>query len=165
MYRSISKMTMSKVTFDIESQNYRKNVMKWFYSIETNYNPKQHEVGESHYAIKTNMPPFKDMVIDYTYVNGKSAVVLQYPASSVAKARGIKPTIKIYYPKHVEEAFHDYDETGKYMYSAKVDDIFWFYEERFRGLRAEFGGVITSFGMDMSMPFLSQQDWKECELA
>lgn len=52
-------------------------------------------------------------------------VILQYPSSSVAQAM---PTIKVYYPKHVEKSFHDYDETGKYMYAAKVDDTFWFLE-------------------------------------
>ena len=48
--------------------------------------------------------------------------------SSVAQAMHTKPTIKVYYPKHVEKSFHDYDETGKYMYAAKVDDTFWFFK-------------------------------------
>lgn len=52
-------------------------------------------------------------------------------------------TIKVYYPKHVEKSFHDYDETGKYMYAAKVDDTFWFFEERISGMPASFGGINT----------------------
>lgn len=36
--------------------------------------------------------------------------------SSVRAQITDKPTIKVYYPKHVEKSFHDYDETGKYMY-------------------------------------------------
>lgn len=74
------------------------------YNIE---HKNKHEVGESNYSI-----------VDLTRVNGKVAVILQYPSSSVAQAMH---TIKVYYPKHVEKSFHDYDETGKYMYAAKVD--------------------------------------------
>lgn len=36
------------------------------------------------------------------------------------------------------------------MYAAKVDDTFWFFEERISGMPASFGGINTSFGMDMS---------------
>lgn len=111
------------------------------------------------------------MIVDLTRVNGKVAVILQYPSSSVAQAMHTKPTIKVYYPKHVEKSFHDYDETGKYMYAAKVDDTFWFFEERISGIPASFGGINTSFGipasfggMDMSMPFLEQQNWEEYDM-
>ena len=97
--------------------------------------------------------------------SGKVAVILQYPSSSVAQAMHTKPTIKVYYPKHVEKSFHDYDETGKYMYAAKVDDTFWFFEERISGMPASFGGINTSFGMDMTMPFLEQQNWEEYDMS
>lgn len=93
--------------------------------------------------------------IEYKNYAMKVAVILQYPSSSVAQAMHTKPT----YPKHVEKSFHDYDETGKYMYAAKVDDTFWFFEERISGMPASFGGINTSFGMDMTMPFLEQQNW------
>ena len=82
------------------------------------------------------------MIVDLTRVNGK-----------VAQA------------KHVEKSFHDYDETGKYMYAAKVDDTFWFFEERISGMPASFGGINTSFGMDMTMPFLEQQNWEEYDMS
>lgn len=39
------------------------------------------------------------------------------------------------------------------MYAAKVDDTFWFFEERISGMPASFGGINTSFGME---PFLEQ---------
>lgn len=132
--------------------------MEWFYSIETDFDPDKHEVGESNYSIIVNTAPFKSMIVDLTRVNGKVAVILQYPSSSVAQAMHTKSTIKVYYPKHVEKSFHDYDETGKYMYAAKVDDTFWFFEERISGIN-------TSFGMDMSMPFLEQQNWEEYDMS
>lgn len=91
---------MSNQKYNIEHKNYAMKVMEWFYSIETDFDPDKHEVGESNYSI---------------------VVILQYPSSSVAQAMHTKPTIKVYYPKHVEKSFHDYDETGKYMYAAKED--------------------------------------------
>ena len=132
---------MSKQEYNIEHKNYAMKVMEWFYSIETDFDPDKHEVGESNYSI---------------------VVILQYPSSSVAQAMH---TIKVYYPKHVEKSFHDYDETGKYMYAAKVDDTFWFFEERISGMPASFGGINTSFGMDMTMPFLEQQNWEEYDMS
>lgn len=44
------------------------------------------------------------------------------------------------------------------MYAAKVDDTFWFFEERISGIN-------TSFGMDMTMPFLEQQNWEEYDMS
>ena len=137
---------MSKQKYNIEHKNYAMKVMEWFYSIETDFDPDKHEVGESNYSIVVNTAPFKSMIVDLTRVNGKVAVILQYPSSSVAQAMHTKSTIKVYYPKHVEKSFHDYDETGKYMYAAKVDDTFWFFEERISGMPASFGGINTSFG-------------------
>lgn len=156
---------MSKQKYNIEHKNYAMKVMEWFYSIETDFDPDKHEVGESNYSIIVNTAPFKSMIVDLTRVNGKVAVILQYPSSSVAQAMHTKPTIKVYYPKHVEKSFHDYDETGKYMYAAKVDDTFWFFEERISGMPASFGGINTSFGMDMTMPFLEQQNWEEYDMS
>lgn len=148
---------MSKQKYNIEHKNYAMKVMEWFYSIETDFDPDKHEVGESNYSIIVNTAPFKSMIVDLTRVNDKVAVILQYPSS--AQAMHTKSTIKVYYPKHVEKSFHDYDETGKYMYAAKVDDTFWFFEERISGMPASFGN--TSFGMDMTMPFLEQQNWED----
>ena len=45
------------------------------------------------------------------------------------------------------------------MYAAKVDDTFWFFEERISGMPASFGG------MDMTMPFLEQQNWEEYDMS
>lgn len=39
----------------------------------------------------------------------------------------------------------------------------WFYEERISGMPASFGGINTSFGMDM--PFLEQQNWEEYDMS
>lgn len=97
---------MSKQKYNIEHKNYAMKVMEWFYSIKTDFDPDKHEVGESNYSIVVNTAPFKSMIVDLTRVNGK-----------VAQAMHTKPTIKVYYPKHVEKSFHDYDETGKYMYA------------------------------------------------
>lgn len=47
------------------------------------------------------------------------------------------------------------------MYAAKVDDTFWFFEERISGMPASFGGINTSFGM----PFLEQQNWEEYDMS
>lgn len=113
---------MSKQKYNIEHKNYAMKVMEWFYSIETDFDPDKHEVGESNYSIVVNTAPFKSMIVDLTRVNGKVAVILQYPSSSVAQAMHTKPTIKVYYPKHVEKSFHDYDETGSLMKDATV----WF---------------------------------------
>lgn len=150
---------------NIEHKNYAMKVMEWFYSIETDFDPDKHKVGESNYSIVVNTAPFKSMIVDLTRVNGKVAVILQYPSSSVAQAMHTKPTIKVYYPKHVEKSFHDYDETGNYMYAAKVDDTFWFFGERISGTPTSFGGLNTSFGMDMTMPFLEQQNWEEYDMS
>lgn len=96
------------------------------------------------------------MIVDLTRVNGKVAVILQYPSSSVAHYQSLLSKAR---------RVHDYDETGKYMYAAKVDDTFWFFEERISGMPASFGGINTSFGMDMTMPFLEQQNWEEYDMS
>ena len=77
---------MSKQKYNIEHKNYAMKVMEWFYSIETDFDPDKHEVGESNYSIVVNTAPFKSMIVDLTRVNGKVAVILQYPSSSVAQA-------------------------------------------------------------------------------
>lgn len=38
---------MSKQKYNIEHKNYAMKVMEWFYSIETDFDPDKHEVGES----------------------------------------------------------------------------------------------------------------------
>lgn len=75
---------MSKQKYNVEHKNYAMKVMEWFYSIETNFDPDKHDVGESNYSIVVNTAPFKSMIIDLTRVNGKVAVILQ--SSSVAQA-------------------------------------------------------------------------------
>lgn len=77
---------MSKQKYNIEHKNYAMKVMEWFYSIETDFDPDKDEVGESNYSIVVNTAPFKSMIVDLTRVNGKVAVILQYPSSSVAQA-------------------------------------------------------------------------------
>ena len=52
---------MSKQKYNIEHKNYAMKVMEWFYSIETDFDPDKHEVGESNYSIVVNTAPFKSM--------------------------------------------------------------------------------------------------------
>ena len=85
---------MSKQKYNIEHKNYAMKVMEWFYSIETDFDPDKHEVGESNYSIVVNTAPFKSMIVDLTRVNGKVAVILQYPSSSVAKQCTLSPLSK-----------------------------------------------------------------------
>lgn len=145
--------------FDYESRNYAKNMLTWLFSLES-YNATKHEVGEVYHSITTNLLPLPQLMVTLTEVNGKRAVILQLPA-----IEGLIPehTTFIYFPEVVEVSYHDYDEYGKYMFSARVDNKFWFYEERFQGVPAASGGVMTNFGMDMTMPFLDQQDFKVLE--
>lgn len=133
--------------FDYESRNYAKNMLTWLFSLES-YDATKHEVGEVYYSITTNLLP--QLMVTLTEVDGKRAVILQLPA-----IKGLIPehTIFIYFPEVVEVSYHDY---GKYML---VDNKFWFYEERFQGVPAASGGVMTDFGM----PFLDQQDFKVLE--
>lgn len=59
---------MSKQKYNIEYKNYAMKVMEWFYSIETDFDPDKHEVGESNYSIVVNTAPFKSMIVDLTRV-------------------------------------------------------------------------------------------------
>lgn len=69
---------MSKQKYNIEHKNYAMKVMEWFYSIETDFDPDKHEVGESNYSIIVNTAPFKSMIVDLTRVNDKVAVILHH---------------------------------------------------------------------------------------
>lgn len=144
--------------FNCESPKYGDNMLEWITSIKENFNADKHEVGESSTFIHTNLRPLKDLVVDVASVNGKRAIIFQYPTSSVAKTMGITPIIKVYYPKKVEIASYDYNEYGKAMTTIKVDNLFWAYEEKLQSM-----GVTSSFGMDMDMPFLDQQHFRVLE--
>lgn len=50
---------MSKQKYNIEHKNYAMKVMEWFYSIETDFDPDKHEVGESNYSIAVILLPSK----------------------------------------------------------------------------------------------------------
>lgn len=144
--------------FNCESPKYGDNMLEWIKSIKEDFNADKHEVGESSTFIHTTLFPLKGIVVDVTTVNSKRAVIFQYPTSSVAKAMGITPIIKVYYPKKVEIASYDYNEHGKAMTTIRVDNLFWAYEEKLQSL-----GVTASFGMDMDMPFLDQQNFRVLE--
>lgn len=60
-----------------------------------------------------------------------------------------------YHPKKIEVAKKSKAVDGKDMISFKVDDTFWFYEERI-----PFNPLYANFGMDMDYAFLKQQDWE-----
>lgn len=62
---------MSKQKYNIEHKNYAMKVIEWFYSIETDFDPDKHEVGESNYSIVVNTAPFKSMIVDLTRGNGR----------------------------------------------------------------------------------------------
>ena len=130
---------------------------RWFNELPKFEKGKDH-VGESYYGIVTNLPP-APMVVDLTEVNGKTAIIFQYPTSSFAKEHNVIPDIRIYYPDKIQTSFRDYD-SGKYMFSAKVDDKFWFFDERIKSSPVQ----TSMFGMDMTMPFLNQQEWEDYEV-
>lgn len=131
---------------NINSKDYQEKVENWINELQDI--TSEQISWDSYYTIKVSLPPFKDLVIDITRVNDKPAVVF-YRRGSFLKA---------YFYKELKEAFKDYDADGKYMFCANVDNKFWFYEERI-----QFGHNTCSFGMDMTMPFLTQQNWKVCE--
>lgn len=117
------------------------------------------EKGESNYILETNHPEIPGVLVDLTSVGDQPAIVLTFPAPMLhrAYAEDITPRQKVYFPEHIETAFHDYDEYGKYMFAAKTDKL-WFFEERLAGTS---NGITCMLGMDMAAPFLDQQDWKE----
>lgn len=117
------------------------------------------ETGESNYILETNHPDLPGVLVDLTTVENKPAIVLTFPgpAFHLAYANNITPRKKVYFPERIETSFHDYDEYGKYMFAAKTDKL-WFFEERIAGMP---NGIVCMLGMDMTAPFLDQQNWKE----
>lgn len=117
------------------------------------------KVGESTYVLETNHPELPGVLVDLTSVDDRPAIILTFPAPTfhLAYAKNITPRHKVYFPEHIETAFHDYDEYGKYMFAAKTNKL-WFFEERIARMP---NGVTCMLGMDMTAPFLNQQDWKE----
>lgn len=141
--------------YDCESRNYTKNVLAWLLSLEA-YDATRHRLGEVDYSITTNLLPLPGLVVTITRVNDKRAVMFQLPE---VKELNLDAMSLIYIPEEVEVSYHDY-EYGKRMFSARVDKVFWIYEERFLGRSAVSDGVLANFGMDMTMPFLEQQRFK-----
>ncbi len=68
---------------------------------------------------------------------------------------GPKEDSVCYHPKKIEVATKSLEKDGKDMISFKVDDKFWFYEERI-----PMCPIYSNFGMDMGYPFLKQQNWR-----
>jgi hypothetical protein len=116
-----------------------------------NLDPKIDKIGESFYNLKVNYPPFLGVVIDLTNVNNKPVVIFHEKDANITR---------YYCLTKVEMGSKDYDKDGKYMRSFKVDNKFWFYEERIQNALIG-NGITCSLGFDMSMPFLMQQDWKD----
>lgn len=146
--------------YDCESRDYVKNMLAWLLSLET-YDAANHKVGEVYYSITTNLFPIPDLTVTITKINDKRAVIIQLPeAKGLIKELNLSHLPVIYIPEEVEVSFHDYDKFGKRMFSARVDKIFWIYEERFQGRPAANGGILANFGMDMTMPFLEQQNFE-----
>ena len=65
--------------------------------------------------------------------------------------------MKCYTPTTIEMATKDYDTDGKEMRSYKVDNSFWFFEERLPGAARPY----ASYGTDMKANFIKQQNWED----
>lgn len=134
-----------------EDKDYSIRMQEWLYELEPLETSRV--MGEVYYSILTNLFPLTGLSVYITTVGGKTAIVFQFADQ-----------FKVYYPTKVEIAFRDYKEgNGKYMFSSRVDDTFWIYEERFSGVPEISGGILANFGMDMTMPFLDQQNFKLLE--
>ena len=68
---------MSKQKYNIEHKNYAMKVMEWFYSIETDFDPDKHEVGESNYSIVVNTAPFKSKCLGQILLTGPYKVYIK----------------------------------------------------------------------------------------
>ena len=110
-------------------------------------NLKIEEVKDRHLC-NTTVP---ELYIKWVVLGDKDAFLFRIPYD-------IKEKNRIYYPTKVENALKDYDEDGVFRYTVKVDNKFWYMLERSRMI-----GEIANFGIDMTPPFLSLQNWKVVE--
>lgn len=139
------------MNYDCESRGYGRHMAKWLLSLEV-FDATKHIVSDMFYSLKTTLPPLNNLSITIAKINGKRAVIFTTPEQL---EYGILSIDLVYFPETIEVGGHDYDDNGKYMFSARIDDKFWIYEEKFRG-----GYSISNFGMDMTMPFLEQQKFR-----
>lgn len=128
----------------IEDKNYADKVSNWISKLEDFKDTLNLE--ESLHCFVVNFPPFEGLVVDVTEYEGKR-VVLFYKKDSF---------LKIHYPKKLEYSNIKRERGG--ILCIKTEK-YWAYDERTLPLLMKTVG----FGMDMTMPFLAQQDWKTIE--
>jgi len=126
--------TKEIMMFDIDDPDYEKDVVGW---IKKNLPICEEKYVEDTVIVSNN--DFCGAVIKIAYVNDQKVLILKLP----------NDVERIYYPKVVETMFNE--RLDRYI----VDDLFWFYRERCTNIFTGEPLVLCSFGMDMSMPFLS----------
>lgn len=125
---------------NIEDKNYLEKVQNWIAKLEDFNDTKN--LGESFCVFVVNYPGLKGLVVDVTKYKDKDAVIFYRKGSF----------FKIHFPKKIEYSFEL--RNNRRMTCIKTDK-YWAYEERLLYL------TTVNFGMDMTMPFLKEQNWKE----
>lgn len=122
--------------FDIDSPDYEKDVVNWIKENIPFLEEKYNSLSE---MIRSNMD-FKDMVIAVAKIKSTQVILLELPGED---------NIRVYYPKEIKTMFNE--RLHRYI----VDDLFWFYREKAYNVLLKKNVIFCSFGMDMTMPFLS----------
>lgn len=122
--------------FDIDSPDYEKDVVNW---IKENIPFLEEECNSVSEMIISNLD-FEGMVIAIAKINGTQVILLTLPGED---------NFRVYYPKEIKTSFNE--RIDRYV----VDDLFWFYRERAYNVLLKKSVIFCSFGMDMTMPFLS----------
>ena len=122
--------------FDIDDPDYEKDVVNW---IKENIPFLEEEYDNVSEEIVSNLD-FEGMKITIAKINSTQVILLELPKEK-------KP--RVYYPKEIKTLFNE--RIDRYV----VDELFWFYRERAYNVLLKKSVIFCSFGMDMTMPFLS----------
>lgn len=140
MGKLVSFPPFKNKNMDIEDKNYLKYVQNWIAKRE-DFNDTEN-LGESFCVFVVNYPGLKGLIVDVTKYKGRNAVLF-YRKDSF---------FKIHFPKKIEWSYKE-DERRR-MTCIKTDK-YWAYEEQLMYM------ATVNFGMDMTMPFLKEQNWEE----
>ncbi len=125
---------------NIEDKNYLKKVSNWIAKLEDFSDIDNLE--ESFCTFIVNYPGLKGLVVDVTRYQDRNAIIF-YRKDSF---------LKIHFPKKLEWSFKERED--KRIFCIKTDK-YWAYDEQLPFVRT------INFGMDMTMPFLEEQNWRE----
>lgn len=132
--------------YSIESdKDYHKKVMNYLRQLPK-LDPDTIDKDEEMFSMRCtlNFPGMAVAVVKTT--NGEREIAFRL---------GQAEDLVYYHPEKIEVATKSLEKNGKDMISFKIDDKFWFYEERI-----PMCPIYCNFGMDMGYAFLRQQDWK-----